>query len=163
MRPRQHLPSRWMFTDERLGKVLKLASRLPPHTGIVVRHHALAPAARRRLLRDLRRIAAQRRLQILDERDGWVARVHDSRELRRALLSRTELIFLSSLHPTRSHPGRPALPRMRAAALARLAGRRAYALGGMDTKRFAHVQALGFAGWGGVDAFVRESGLSRNK
>jgi hypothetical protein len=42
---------------------------------------------------------------------------------------------------------------MRAAALARLAGRNAIALGGMSRRRYAKIAALGFTGWAGIDAF----------
>lgn len=42
---------------------------------------------------------------------------------------------------------------MRAAALARLAGRGLIALGGMDARRYATIARLGFDGWAGIDAF----------
>jgi hypothetical protein len=42
---------------------------------------------------------------------------------------------------------------MRAATLARLAGRRAIALGGMDARRYANIAQLGFIGWAGILAF----------
>jgi thiamine-phosphate pyrophosphorylase len=42
---------------------------------------------------------------------------------------------------------------MRAAALARLAGRRLIALGGMDARKFARIENLGFRGWAGISAF----------
>jgi thiamine-phosphate pyrophosphorylase len=74
--------------------------------------------------------------------------------LRQALLGRTPLILLSPIHPTRSHPDRRPLPRMRAAALARLAKRRLVALGGMDARRYAKIARLGFSGWAGIDAYV---------
>jgi thiamine-phosphate pyrophosphorylase len=73
--------------------------------------------------------------------------------LRQALLRRTPLILLSPVYPTRSHPEWAALPRMRAASLARLAGRRLIALGGMDAKRYAGIKPLGFRGWAGISAF----------
>jgi thiamine-phosphate pyrophosphorylase len=43
---------------------------------------------------------------------------------------------------------------MRAAALARLAGRPLLALGGMDARRYAVVRRLGFDGWAAIDAWV---------
>jgi hypothetical protein len=42
---------------------------------------------------------------------------------------------------------------MRSAALARLAGRRAIALGGMNRERYAKIAPLGFIGWAGISAF----------
>jgi hypothetical protein len=43
---------------------------------------------------------------------------------------------------------------MRAAALARLAGRRLFALGGLDAKRYATLARLGFIGWAGISAWI---------
>jgi hypothetical protein len=42
---------------------------------------------------------------------------------------------------------------MRAAAMARLAGRRLIALGGMTEKRYLRIRPLGFQGWAGISAF----------
>jgi thiamine monophosphate synthase len=42
---------------------------------------------------------------------------------------------------------------MRAAAMARLAHRSLFALGGMNGRRFARIRRLGFQGWAGVSAF----------
>lgn len=90
---------------------------------------------------------------MIDEAGGAAVRVHNIRELRRALLARTPLILLSPIYPTRSHPDWAALQRMRAAALARLGGRRLIALGGMDERNFRRVERLGFQGWAGISAF----------
>jgi thiamine-phosphate pyrophosphorylase len=101
----------------------------------------------------LRRAAAARRLILAFESHGEAARVHDSAELRQALLAGTPLILLSPIHPTSSHPGWRPLPRMRAAAIARLGRRRLIALGGMDARRFRRIERLGFQGWAGISAF----------
>jgi thiamine-phosphate pyrophosphorylase len=79
--------------------------------------------------------------------------VHNVRELPGALLARTPLILLSPLYPTSSHPGWKPIPRMRAAALARLGERKLLALGGMDARKYALVKRLGFRGWAGISAF----------
>jgi membrane protein DedA with SNARE-associated domain len=50
---------------------------------------------------------------------------------------------------------------MRAATLARLADRRAIALGGMDQRRFARVQALGFAAWAGISTWLKVTKVPR--
>jgi thiamine-phosphate pyrophosphorylase len=68
------------------------------------------------------------------------------------MLSGVPLVLISPLYPTRSHPGRPAIPRMRAATLARHAKVPAIALGGMDLARFRRVFAVGFAGWAAIDS-----------
>ncbi len=150
MRRRQTLPEQWLVADERLGDELWAAvRRLPPGSGILMLR-ALDSKERRRL----RRLATLRAVNVVQERRGKAARVHDSGELRRALLARTPLILLSPIHPTRSHPDPRPIPRMRAAALARLARRRLVALGGMDARRYAKIARLGFSGWAGIDAYV---------
>ena len=149
MKRRQTVPSPWLIADQRLDEELwRVARRLPRGSGILLLRE-LSAADRRRL----RRLASQRGLTVVAEAEGKAARVHDSRELRRALLARTPLILLSPLFATRSHPDWRPLPRMRAAALARLGGRRLIALGGMDARRYARVAWLGFSGWAGIDAF----------
>jgi len=76
-------------------------------------------------------------------------------ELRRALLARTAMILVSPIHRTSSHPDWRPLPRQRAAALARLAKRKAIALGGMNQKRYSKIAPLGFIGWAGIGAWSR--------
>jgi thiamine-phosphate pyrophosphorylase len=92
---------------------------------------------------------------IVDEATGKARRVHDIRELRSAMLARTRFVLLSPLFPTHSHPNWRPLPRKRAAALARLGGRRLIALGGMDGMRFRRIERLGFIGWAGISAWLR--------
>ena len=148
------IPRQWLIVDGRLGERLWPAVReLPRGSGILVLHHDLSGPKRRKLLLELRRLARANDLRIIDEASGEAARVHNVAELRKALFARTPLVLLSPLHPTASHPDWRPLPRMRAAALARLAGRRLVALGGMDSKRFSRIQRLGFQAWAGMDAF----------
>lgn len=155
MPARHPAPTRWLLTDARLGPDLPgILRRLPRGSGVVFRHHELPPAERRALLLRVRRLAAGRCLRVVDDAEGRVARVHSARELRRALVGRPELLFLSPLFATRSHPDWRPLGRMRAAALVRLAKRPMMALGGMTARGFQQVRALGFAGWGGIDAFA---------
>ena len=155
MRPRHPgPPSIWLITDERLGPdLLKRIRRLPAGTGVLVRHHDVPPRQRRAVLRQIRVIARSHGLTVVDEAGGKVARVHSARELRQALPMEPDLLFLSPIFPTRTHPGWAPLGRMRAASLVRLARRPVLALGGMDRRRYARVKALGFRGWGGIDAF----------
>ena len=111
----------------------------------------LAPSAQ--ASRRLRQLARQKELTVVAETPRSAARVHNVRELRRALLNRAPLVLLSPLYETSSHPGWKPMPRMRAAALARLGGRRLVALGGMNARRFAHIKRLGFQSWAGISAF----------
>ena len=102
----------------------------------------------------LQRIARRRGLILVDEAQGGAARVHDLREIRSARLRGADLLFVSPIFATRSHPEMQPLPRMRAAALARLAVGGAIALGWMNETRFRAVRELGFQGWAGIDAWT---------
>jgi len=145
MRRRQTAPQQWLIVrgaDDRDG--LAAARRLRSGNGVLLLGSIPMAEARRLGLRGL---------TIVQERPRTAARVHDLRELRRALLARAPLIFLSPLHPTVSHPGWEPIPRMRAATLARLANRKLFALGGMNARKFARIRPLGFQGWAGISAF----------
>jgi thiamine-phosphate pyrophosphorylase len=176
MQPRQpELPRLWMMTDERQGEALWDAlRRLPPGSGIVFRHKGLGGKQRRKLFERVRRIARARGLILLlagkEARarrwgaDGahhrhpgppraGTAPAHDLREIRAAERSGAIAVFLSPLHPTRSHPGAPALGRMRFAALTRATRLPVIALGGVDGRRGRAAMAVGAYGWAAIDAW----------
>jgi thiamine-phosphate pyrophosphorylase len=146
MRRRQTVARQWLIIAGE--EAVTAARRLSRGSGILL----LGPLPSGEMRR-LRQVARQRGLAIATEQRRATARVHDGRELRTALLAGTEMILLSPLYPTRSHPERKPLPRMRAAALARLAGRKLIALGGMNAGRYRKVAPLGFTGWAGISAF----------
>ncbi len=141
---RQSVPDKWLVIA---SVPIDAAAALPLGSGLLL----LQPTMINR--RRLRNLMRQRKLALVVEKPGVAARVHDIRELRRALLARTRFIFLSPMFATPSHPDWKPLPRMRAAALARLGGRKVIALGGMNRRRFATVKRLGFIGWAGVSAW----------
>jgi thiamine-phosphate pyrophosphorylase len=153
--PSRHTrPRQWLIADERNRSDLPhLLRKLPRGSGVLVLFGGLPARHRQQLLRQVRRAAASKRLLLVDEAAGAAARVHNLRELRRALQARTPLILLSPMFETRSHQDWQPLPKMRAAALARLGGRRLIALGGMDQRRFAAIARLGFVGWAGISAW----------
>jgi len=175
MPPRQPLPTLWLMTDERQGDALWASlRRLPPGSGIVFRHKATAASERRALFDRVARIARQRDLVLLLAGDDRTARLwradgshhriagpprqgtapaHDVREIRAAERSGAMAILLSPLHPTRSHPGAPALGRMRFAALVRATRLPVIALGGVDGRRGVHAMAVGAHGWAAIDAW----------
>ncbi|HEY7007232.1 MAG TPA: thiamine phosphate synthase [Sphingomicrobium sp.] len=146
MRHRQTVPLQWLILQDREG--IARLGELPRGSGIL-----LLTELSGRDVRWLRHFARQRDLSIVREERGGAERVHGMRELRRALQTRTPLILLSPIYPTSSHPDWKRIPRMRAAALARLGGRRLLALGGMNARRFARIKGLGFQGWAGISAF----------
>lgn len=154
-RGQSDVPQQWLVADARLDETLvALAESLPRGSGILLLRHDLSSGRRERLAHRLRQVARRRGLVLVDEANGCAARVHNSREIMQARLQGAGLLFLSPMHETRSHPDWRPLPRMRAAALARLASGPVLALGGMNARRFARIRRLGFAGWAGIDAWM---------
>jgi thiamine-phosphate pyrophosphorylase len=149
MKRRQTVPQQWLIVDAQPSRNVRVAlRRLPLGTGVLLLHPLSANDQRW-----LRHLAGLRKFTTVIEGPRTCIRVHDTIELRPALLKRTPLILLSPLYPTRSHPDWRPLPRMRAAALARLARRRLVALGGMNQERHTKIARLGFIGWAGISAF----------
>jgi thiamine-phosphate pyrophosphorylase len=155
MKRRQTVPRHWLVADSRLGEHLwRALAKLPRGSGILFLYRDLPRGQRARLLAEVRRRARARGLVVADEAAGGAARVHNSKEMRRAGSAGTPVLFLSPIFETRSHPDWKPVPRMRAAALLRLGKSPVIALGGMNERRFAKIQRLGFSGWAGIDAYV---------
>ena len=149
MTRRQIIPEQWLIVAQPMAaETWRAVRRLPRGSGVLLLERLNAIEKRQ-----LRHLARLRALRVVSEGRRTAARVHNVRELRRALSRRTPMILLSPLYPTRSHPGWKPLPRMRAAALARSANRNAIALGGMNAQRYARVAPLGFISWAGISAF----------
>lgn len=163
-----------------------LTVQLPPGSGIVLRHDSLPLGARWRLLRRLVRVARARGLVVLladspDRARRWgvdgvhlrqpqAARaaqarrlglmvsmpVHDAHEAGRARRVRADIVFISPLHPTRSHPGAAALGHAAWLRLARRSGAAPVALGGMTAARGRALRLRGgyaTLGWAAIDAW----------
>lgn len=178
------LPTCWLMTDERLGEALWPAiDRLPRGSGIIVRHYALPDAERRALFKRIeRRARAKHHIVIragsdrLGAHEAGVhgrqaARVggiktwpaHNRAEVVAGMRAGAEIIFVSPVFATRSHPGGAVLGPLRAALMIRHAprsGARFIALGGMTEQRFGRMKHLGFAGWGAVDALANHHARS---
>jgi thiamine-phosphate pyrophosphorylase len=180
-RHRKKLPGLWLMTDERVADAVLLAAAaaLPKgQAGIILRHYRTAPAERRALFEALRAIARRRRLLLMLagpaahaagwRADGWHGRdprraarpllhsapAHDAREVQAARRAGADLLFLSPLCPTRSHPGARALGRARFAALARQADMPVMALGGVRPAHRRGLSGLGARGWGAIDGLT---------
>ena len=173
--PRRHpaLPACWLMTDERQGEALWPAlARLPKGGGVVFRHYRLPPPERRAVFDRVRRIARARRLVLVlagpprlarawradgahsrsphapDGRLLRTAPAHDRREVIAA--AGADLVFLSPVFATRSHPGAPVLGRAGFHALAREARAPVAALGGMTARA---ARSLGGVRWAAIDAW----------
>ena len=170
MRARKPIPTRWLMTDERMGDALWSAlGRLPPGSGVVFRHYATPPAARRALLRRVKRVATARRLIVVvagagvGDADGvhgnartkglrtWPA--HDRNEALAGKRAGADALFVSPVYATRSHAGEDGIGPLGAMRIGCGLGLPLIALGGMTERRWRRLR--GFHGWAAIDAWLR--------
>ncbi|WP_341208023.1 thiamine phosphate synthase [uncultured Sphingomonas sp.] len=175
--PARH-PVRWLMTDERQGERLWAAlERLPRGAGVIFRHYRTPAGERRALFARVRGVARRRGLVLVvagaaplrgaagvHARRGrgivtWPA--HDRREALAGVRAGADVVLVSPVFATRSHPGAAALGLWRAAAIARGLPVTVIALGGMDERRFRRIAALGFDGYAAIDAWSTSSFPSR--
>jgi thiamine-phosphate pyrophosphorylase len=164
------------MTDPRLGEGLWAAlERLPRGSGVVFRHYGLAAAERKLLFRKVAKVARKRKLILVaagDELRGIGARnvhngrrslhgglrtasAHSRREAIAAIRGGAELLFVSPVFATRSHPGARALGRVRFGMMVANLGVPIVALGGMDARRAQGLSGFDIHGWAGIDAWMR--------
>jgi thiamine-phosphate pyrophosphorylase len=175
-------PREWLMTDERMEERLWDAiHRLPFNRGgVVFRHYGSPPEKRELIAERIADLCRRRKLTLAVARDVDFARwlgaklihnpaekvtdlpfsraVHSIEEAEAARAEGAALVFVSPLKPTRSHPGREALGKIRAARIARAAGVPAIALGGMDRLAWLEMRDV-FHGWAGIDAWIKDQPL----
>jgi thiamine-phosphate pyrophosphorylase len=172
--PKTPVPRLWLMTDERMGDALWHAlGALPCGSGVVFRHYATDRSERRILFERIARIARRRRLVLIQAGPNHLGRgaagfhggagsgrglrsvpAHNRREAIAGQRAGADMIFISPIHPTRSHPGGRTLGPLRAAMIARGLKPKTIALGGMDGARFRRLHRLGFHGWAAIDAWM---------
>lgn len=167
------------MTDPRLGdRLLPAIRRLPVGSGVIFRHYGLDPISRRTLFAKVRRVCARRghllllagdaRLAVKWHADGFHARssgrprllhaapVHNAREIGVAKRHGADILLLSPVQPTASHPGKRPLGPVRFRQLAALCSpARVIALGGMNRAQAAKWPRKIAYGWAAIDAFKR--------
>ena len=171
-------PRAWLMTDERMGERLWTAiDRLPAASGIVFRHYSTPPDARTLLAGRIAEFCHRQVLTLAIAGDVGLARsigadlvhnptrfsglpfsrpVHSMAEAETAKAEGAELVFVSPVFATRSHPCREPLGVAKAAEIARAAAAPAIALGGMTALKFTQLEHEGFYGWAGIDAWLGE-------
>jgi thiamine-phosphate pyrophosphorylase len=171
------LPKIWLMTDPRFGDDLPRAiRRLPFGSGVIFRHYDLEKKPRRTLFRAVRKICRRRGHMLLlasDARtamiwgaDGIHSRtrgstplihsipVHDIREIAQARLCEADMMMLSPVFATASHPSGRSLGILRFMQLARLCGdAKVIALGGMSKPKGMLLDPRLIHGWAAIDAF----------
>jgi thiamine-phosphate pyrophosphorylase len=171
------LPDIWLVSDERIDAQLPAAlARLPRGSGFIFRHYGLAPAERRARFRSLAAIARRFGHRVIlsgtpQEALQWgadgvygppgrltggpailrLATAHSLRELARANRSRADLVLLSPVFATRSHPGASVLGPVRFRLIARCARMPVVALGGMNAHR---ARAIDAGKWAAIQALA---------
>ena len=176
-----HLPTLWLFTDERNDAELEKAIRqLPCGSGIIFRHYHLPVDERKRrfseiekqarryghllLLADTPQVARSWRAQGSHARCSQRSKtlghlhsapVHNAREIHKANRNGAMLFFLSPAFPTRSHPGAKSLNRIQVKRLATLCRGPVFLLGGMNRKRFQSYRDRQIYGWAAISALSR--------
>ena len=171
----QSLPQLWLISDERNDAQLETALRkLPRGSGFIYRHYHLDDPARWERFNALKRIARGRgHLVILADsaltaaewgadgtygsaRSQWprrrdlihLATAHNLREIELANQFGSDLILLSPVYSTRSHPGGQTLGPARFRLLAQRARMPVIALGGMNRQKS---RALRWPNWAAID------------
>lgn len=166
------LPRLWLMTDERLGEGLWDAlERLPRGSGVIFRDYATPPGARRARFARVLAVAKRRRLVLVRAgaaamrgemgvhngrgRGLRTAAVHNRAEMVAARRAGADLILVSPVFPTRSHPGARTLGPVRLGLLLRGATSPAIALGGMDARAFRRLRSLELHGWAAIDGLSK--------
>ncbi len=176
---RQPLPRLWMMTDERQGdNLFRALARLPEGGGVVFRHYSLAAKDRRELFADVRTMTSNRKQLLMIAGEAGVAgqwgadgvhggtgkslpgllrsaSVHDVIDLDCARRAGADLIFVSPVFATRSHPGAVTLGMEGLERIARWSPMPVIALGGMNAARARKIEDVGAYGWAAIDAWER--------
>ncbi len=166
------LPRLWLMTDERMGDgLLPAIHALPKGSGIIFRHYSLERHTRRALFDSVRILARRNRhlLLLAGNERGWreagrhgrtqhqksaiqSAPIHSKRERIAAERAGADLLFVSPVFATRSHPGARGLGRVRFGLMIRGTKCRIIALGGMNAKRARGLQDFGIYGWAAISS-----------
>lgn len=179
MRSRQtldKLPRIWLMTDERFGEeLLSAIAKLPPRSGVIFRHYSLSTHDRRVFFEQVRAVCRRHGHILLLAGSAELARkwgadgfhgagralpgqihsaaVHNGKELKIARRNRADLLLISPVFDTASHPNAAILGIAGFRALATKRGTaKAIALGGINAARARKLGTAAY-GWAAIDAF----------
>lgn len=173
------IPRCWLMCDARLGGHMPaIIAAMPPRSAVIVRPYAMEQLSLAQMLRAIRRAARARRHRLLlsgrgslsgyDGRHGAAHKgkkstflslsVHNGAEAQRARRGQADVVLVSPLWPTRSHPDAKEIGHARFRQLARQSGCPAIALGGMNIARFRLARRHGSHGWAAIDAWQIKQG-----
>lgn len=169
------------MTDPSFGdELLHAVQRLPFGSGVIFRHYDMERDARHKLFRNVRAICRRRGHMLIlagDARtaiswgaDGVHGRtgvktkalirsmpVHNVREIAVARRGKADLVLLSPLFATATHPGARPLEIMRFMTLAKLCkSTKIIALGGVSRAKANMLSSKTTYGWAAIDAFRKK-------
>ncbi|MEO8722063.1 MAG: thiamine phosphate synthase [Sphingobium sp.] len=172
------------------GALLSAVARLPRGSGVLFRHASLTPDGRKALFERVRLLARRGGKTLILagtaleaqawKADGWHSKAsahrharhrsrkpmiathaaHNPHELYSASRSGADVVFVSPVFATRSHPEAKGLGRIRLGLMIRNAHVAIMALGGMTPHRSRSLRILGISGWGAIDALTAAAPLT---
>jgi thiamine-phosphate pyrophosphorylase len=168
------------MTDPRIVDLRAAIRSLPRRSGIIFRHYHLPCPERRALFKQVAKLAKARGHKLLLADHPMIARqwgadgahsrsghrscgirtvaVHNRREAAAAKRIGADLILVSPVYATTSHPGAKAIGPRGIGMIAETQRRRTIALGGMTAKRAKLLGALNLYGWAAIDALSLSKG-----
>ena len=172
-----NVPSLWYFTDEDKTKdIINILHRLPTYSGIVLRNYCSKD--RRTIIKTVLRIAKRKNFTVLmashprahgninglhlpkweykcrRNTKGQIISVsaHSLKDKRKIINTKADIIFLSSVFHTNSHPKRKHLGIIRFGLLARSLARPVIALGGINNKNIKKLKHFPISGVAAIES-----------
>ena len=172
-----NVPSLWYFTDEDKTKdIINILHRLPTYSGIVLRNYCSKD--RRTIIKNVLRMAKRKNFTVLmashprahgninglhlpkweykcrRNTKGQIISVsaHSLKDKRKIINTKADIIFLSSVFHTNSHPKRKHLGIIRFGLLARNLARPVIALGGINNKNIKKLKHFPISGVAAIES-----------
>ena len=170
-------PSLWYFTDkDKAEDIISILYRLPAHSGIVLRNYGSKD--RKTIIKNVLRIAKRKNFMVLMASHPRVhgninglhlpkweykcrrntkeqiisVSAHSLKDKRKIINTKADIIFLSSVFHTNSHPKRKHLGIIRFGLLARSLARPVIALGGINNKNIKKLKHFPISGVAAIEA-----------
>ena len=174
-------PSLWYFTDEDKTKdIINILNRLPTYSGIVLRSYC--SKERKTIIKIVLRIAKRKNFMVLMASQPRVhgninglhlpkweykcrkntkehiisVSAHSLKDKRKIINTKADIVFLSSVFHTNSHPKRKHLGIIRFGLLARNLARPIIALGGINNKNIKKLKHFPISGVAAIEALKQQ-------
>ena len=172
-----NVPSLWYFTDEDKTKdITNILHRLPTYSGIVLRNYC--SKERKTIIKSVLRIAKRKNFTVLmashprahgninglhlpkweykcrrNTKEQIISvSAHSLKDKRKIINTKADIIFVSSVFHTNSHPKRKHLGIIRFGLLARSLARPVIALGGINNKNIKKLKHFPISGVAAIEA-----------